>query len=151
MPIQNDMTEKLKAAMRAKDKRALGIIRMLKSRMKETTTAAGFSGEVNDELWLKVIRSYAKQQQKAIALYEKAGDDGVEHIEEIRWELAWMAPYMPKSADEATIRGWVDEAIAGLGGKESARFGAVMGAVMKAHKGEATPNVVRQIVQDALG
>lgn len=150
MPIQDELNEKLKAAMRAKDKPALNLIRMIKSRMTETTTAAGFSGEVNDDLWLEVIRSYAKQQEKAIALYEKAGDEGAEHIDSIKWELAWLEPYMPRSVDAATVRGWVDAIIAGLGGKESAKFGAVMGAVMKAHKGEATPALVREVVQDAL-
>lgn len=150
MPIQEDLQNKLKAAMRAKDKPALNLIRMLKSRMKETTTAAGFDGEVDDALWLKVIRSYAKQQEKAIGLYEKAGDEGAEHIEGIKWELAWLEPYMPKQADAATIRGWVDDAIAGLGGAENAKFGAVMGAVMKAHKGEANPGQVRQVIQAAL-
>lgn len=150
MSIEADLNAKLKAAMRAKDKPALNLIRMIKSRLKETTTTAGFDGEVNDDLWLKVIRSYAKQQQKAIALYEKAGDEGAEHIAGIKWELEWMQPYLPQSADAATVRGWVDAAIAGLGGKENARFGAVMGAVMKAHKGEAEPATVRQVVQAAL-
>ncbi|MGK0358747.1 MAG: hypothetical protein ACI9U2_001040 [Bradymonadia bacterium] len=150
MSIQQDFTDKLKAAMRAKDKQGLLLIRMIKSRVTETTTAAGFEGEVDDALWLKVIRSYAKQQQKAIALYEKAGADGQSAIDDINWELNWLEPYMPKSVDAATVRIWVDEVIAGLGGKDSANFGAVMGAVMKAHKGEATPTLVREVVQAAL-
>lgn len=150
MSIEQDFTDKLKAAMRAKDKQGLLLIRMIKSRVKETTTAANFEGEVDDALWLKVIRSYAKQQQKAIALYEKAGDDGLAAIEGIKWELNWLEPYMPKSVDAATVRVWVDEVIAGLGGKDNANFGAVMGAVMKAHKGEATPILIRETVQAAL-
>ena len=150
MSIAQDFTDKLKAAMRAKDKQALMLIRMIKSRVKETTTAANFEGEVDDALWLKVIRSYAKQQSKAIALYEKAGDEGASAIADIKWELAWLAPYMPKSVDAATVRVWVDEVIEGLGGKDNANFGAVMGAVMKAHKGEAAPTLVRETVQAAL-
>ena len=150
MSIEQDFTDQLKAAMRAKDKQSLNLIRMIKSRVKEATTTAGFEGEIDDALWLKVIRSYAKQQQKAIALYEKGGEDGQAAIDEIKWELEWMAPYMPKSVDAATVRVWVEEVIAGLGGKDNAQFGAVMGAVMKAHKGEATPVLVREAVQAAL-
>ena len=38
MAIQDDLNQQLKAAMRAKDKPTLNLIRMLKSKMTEKTT-----------------------------------------------------------------------------------------------------------------
>ncbi len=150
MSIEQQLNDRLKQAMRARDQRMLNLVRMLKSRMTERTTASGFSGAVDDDLWIDVIASYAKSQAKAIDQYKAAGAAGAEHVELIEWELAATEEWLPKKADEATVRGWVDAAIAGLGGKENAKLGAVMGAVMKAHKADVEPAMVRQLVQEAL-
>ncbi len=150
MSIFDAVTDQMKDAMRARDARTLDVIRMLKSKLSQETTKAGFSGEVNDALWVKVISAYAKSQRKAVAVYERAGEAGRDHIAQINWELAFVGQWLPKMADEATVRGWVGEAIDGLGGKEKANLGAVMGTVMKAHKGEADPNLVRKLVQAQL-
>ncbi len=150
MAIQDEISRQMKDAMRARDARTLDVIRMLKYQMGRETTKAGFAGEVDDTLWLKVITAYAKSQRKAVATYERAGEAGQAHIEQINWELEFVGQWLPKMADEATVRGWVQEAIDGLGGKEKAVMGAVMGSVMKAHKGDADPNMVRKLVQALL-
>jgi uncharacterized protein YqeY len=150
MPIQEDLNARMKDAMRARDKQLLGLIRMLKSKMGEKTTGTGFSGEVDDALWVDVISSYAKSQQKALVQFEAADRARAdEHIEQIKWELSAVEEWLPKKADEATVRGWVQEAVDGLGGP-GAHFGAVMGSVIKAHKGEVDPGMVRKIVEEVL-
>ncbi len=150
MSIQQTLNDQLKAAMRARDKRTLNLVRMLKSKMTETTTTKGFSGEVDDALWLSVITAYHKQQKKALEQYEAIGEAAAEHIDEIKFELGALEQFLPKQADEATTRQWVAEAVEGAGGKDSAKLGAVMGAVMKAHKGEVDASLVRQLVAEAL-
>ena len=150
MSIQDDLNTQMKAAMRAKDKQLLGLIRMLKSKMGEKTTSKSFSGEVNDALWLEVISSYAKSQKKALAQFEGIDrPEAAEHVTQIQWELNAVDQWLPKKADEATVRGWVAEAVSGLGGP-GAHMGAVMGAVMKAHKSEVDPGMVRALVEEAL-
>lgn len=150
MSIEAQLTQRMKDAMRAKDKRTLGLIRMIKSKMTETRTAAGFDGTVDDALWLKVIQSYAKSQAKALKIYQDLGEAGAEHAEQLTWEVAALQEWLPQKADEATTRGWVNDAVAGMGGKERAKFGAVMGAVMKAHKADVDPALVRTLVKEAL-
>ena len=151
MAIQDDITQQLKTAMRNKDKQTLNLLRMLKSKLTERLTAPGFSGEVTDELWLDVITRYAKSQKKALATYENAeGESAAAHAEQIKWELDAVQAWLPKKADSAVVRGWVEEAIAGCGGAENAHLGRVMGAVMKAHKGEAEPSLVREIAEGIL-
>ncbi len=151
MSIEADMTARMKDAMRARDKRLLGVIRMVKSRVQEARTAAGFDGNDGDELWQSVIEAYAKSQKKARAQYADVGEAGASHVEQIDYELSVLEEWLPKKADEATVQGWVDAAIAGLGGKERAKFGAVMGAVMKAHKADVEPAMVRDLVKKSLG
>ncbi len=151
MSIGDRLTQQMKDSMRARDRRTLDLVRMLKSRMTERTTKKGFDGEVDDALWIQVIGSYAKSQAKAIDQFRAAGDAGIPHIEQIEFEVAFCETYLPKKADEAQTRAWVEAAIAGLGGAEQAKLGAVMGAVMKGHKGEADAQLVRGIAQELLG
>ena len=150
MSMDQKLTETLKTAMRNRDKPMLGLVRMLKSKMTETRTRPGFNREVDDTLWLEVIESYARSQQKALVQYEEIGAAGQEHIDQLQWELETLKQWLPTKADEATVRVWVDEAIAGLGGKDGANFGQVMGAVMKNHKKDVEPTMVRNLVQAAL-
>lgn len=151
MPIEADLNTKLKAAMRARDKDTLGLVRMLKSKMTERTTSAGFSGDVDDALWLEVIEAYAKSQQKALEQFKELGEAGAEHVAALEWELTAMEEFLPKKADEATTRAWAQAAIDGMGGPENAKLGQVMGAVMKAHKADVDASLVRQIVAELLG
>ena len=151
MSMEQKLNDTLKDAMRNRDKPMLGLVRMLKSKMTEVRTKPGFDKEVNDALWLEVIASYARSLKKALVQYEEIGDAASEHIEEIQWEVSTMEQWLPRKADESTVKGWVDEAVNGLGGKENANFGQVMGAVMKAHKQDVDPTMVRNLVQAALG
>lgn len=148
--IGDRLTAQMKDSMRARDQRTLDLVRMLKSRMGEKTTQKGFSGEVDDALWLQVIGAYAKSQKKAIDTYRAAGDAGLPHIEQIEFELAFCDTYLPQVADAAQTRAWVETAIAGLGGAENAKLGAVMGTVMKGHRGAADATLVREIAAELL-
>ena len=151
MPIQDELNARLKDAMRAKDKQMLNLIRMLKSRMTQKTTAPGFSREVDDALWTEVIVAYAKSQSKALSQFEGIDREGAfEHIEQIKWELQALEEWLPSKADEATVRGWVQEVLDGMGGP-GAPFGAVMGAVMRAHKNEVDPAMLRAIIEEKIG
>jgi uncharacterized protein len=148
MSIKEQLNSKLKDAMRAKDQQTLNFVRMLKAKMTETTTKKGFSGEIDDALWIDVIGKYAKGQKKALVQYENLeGEAAAEHAVQIQWEIDACDEWLPTLADETTVRGWVQTAIDGLGGK-GAHFGAVMGAVMKNHKDAVDPGMVRRLVEE---
>ena len=67
-----------------------------------------------------------------------------------RAELEVILGYLPKQADEATVREWVKAAIAETGAKSGKDVGKVMGAVMKAHKGDVDGNEARRIAAELL-
>ncbi|MEE2645131.1 MAG: GatB/YqeY domain-containing protein [Myxococcota bacterium] len=145
------VNDQMKSAMRAKDKARVLLMRQLKSAVQEALTSKGFSGEEDDALWSKVIESYAKNQKKVLQQYEALGEAGETHCAQLRWELEALEPFLPKRADEATTRAWVAEIIAGLGDRETLKLGPIMGQVMRAHKDEADPALVRRCVAEALG
>lgn len=58
--------------------------------------------------------------------------------------------FLPKLADEAKTRAWIDEAIAQTGAAGAKDVGKVMGALMKAHKGAIDGDLARHLVQERL-
>ena len=67
-----------------------------------------------------------------------------------RAELAVVQEFLPSLADEAQTRGWVEEAIAASGAASPGDMGRVMGALMKAHKGDIDGNIAKKIAQELL-
>jgi uncharacterized protein YqeY len=59
--------------------------------------------------------------------------------------------FLPSLADEATTRRFVEEAIAASGASKPGDVGRVMGALMKAHKGEVDGTLARRLATELLG
>src|SRR5207245_9425521 len=87
MAIEQQLTDTLTQAIRAKDTRTADVVRMLKTRLQERRTAKGFTGQVDDALLLDGIGAYRKQLQKALAEYEKLGERGAAHAAQLRFEI----------------------------------------------------------------
>ena len=68
-----------------------------------------------------------------------------------RAERAVIESFLPKLADEATTRAWVDAAIAESGATSAKDLGKVMGALMKAHKADVDGNLARRLAAERLG
>ena len=150
MSLEQTINDRMKDAMRSKDRRTAVLMRMIKSKVTERVTSKSYRGEEGDTLWQGVIESYVKAARKTLADYQALGADGAEHADQVQWEIDTLQEYMPQLADADQTRQWVREAIENLGGAGSAVVGRVMGEVMKAHKGEVDPGLTRQIAQEEL-
>ena len=150
MSLDSQLTETLKTAMRSKNRPLLNLVRMLKTKMTEKTTKGGFSGEVDDALWLEVIMAYEKSQKKALIQYQDIGEAASEQVAELSWEIDQLQTWLPQKASREQIVIWVNEAIETLGGKEGVHAGRVIGQVMKLHKDVVDASVVRDCVTAAL-
>ena len=103
--------------------------------MTRAKTAPGFSGQVDDELYRKVISSYVKKMAKAKAEYEAAGDRGKEMAEKLSWEIDYLSRWMPQTLGEEETRALVREAIAELGvSGDPQAVGRVVGHLMKSRR-----------------
>jgi uncharacterized protein len=149
--IEQRINDRMKDAMRVKDALTKDLMRMIKSRVLEQVTSKGYKGEEGDALWLGVIEAYVKASQKTLSEYEALGDAGAEHATQVRWEIGALQEYLPQRADEATTEAWVREAIEAAGGAGAAKIGAVLGLVMKSHKADVEPALVRAIAERLLG
>jgi uncharacterized protein len=150
MSIEAQITDLLKAAMRAKDAQTADCIRMIKTKHMERRTAAGFKGPLDDSLWLDVIASYQKQLRKSREEYVAVGVRGADALPQLDFEIAFCAKLLPKPASDDEVRTAVRETLARLGLSDAKSAGRVVGEIMKANKGKFEPSAVKRIVDEEL-
>ncbi len=150
MAIKEALDARFKEAMRNKDRRVLDVIRMVRARVTEARTAPGFDGEVDDALYQHVVERYVRELEKSLAEFESLGERGADAVAKIRFELEFLRPFLPARLDEEATRSLVAQTIEETGATSRKDFGRVMGAIMKAHRGEVDPALVRKLVEEAL-
>lgn len=150
MALAQQLDDTLKSAIKGKDTRTANVVRMLKTRLTERTTAKAFSGQVDDPLVLDVIGAYRKQLQKALAEYEKLGDRGAAQAGELRFEIEFCERFLPKGMDEAALRALVAERLERLGITDAKQTGRLVGDVMKTHKGQVEAVDVKRVAEELL-
>ena len=150
MALPQQLDETLKSAIKDKDSRTANVVRMLKTRLAERTTAKGFGGQVDDALVVDVIGAYRKQLQKALAEYEKLGDRGAAQASELRFEIEFCERFLPKGMDEAALRALVGERLKALAITDVKQTGRLVGDVMKTHKGQVEAADVKRVAEELL-
>jgi hypothetical protein len=148
--LAQQLDETLKGAIKDKDIRTANVVRMLKTRLAERTTAKGFSGQVDDALVLDVIGAYRKQLQKALGEYDKLGERGADQAAELRFEIEFCERFLPKGMDEAALRALVAERLKALGITDAKQAGRLVGDVMKTHKGRVEAAEVKRVAEELL-
>lgn len=151
MTLEETLNVRLKEAMRAKNTRETSVLRMVKTEAQAAKTAPGFKGETDDAFWKEVIVRYVKKQARARDEFEKAGEAGREKIEEIDYEIEYFSEFLPKKMGEAEVRELVRRAIEETHAVGPKMVGKVIGFVMKAHKEEVDPAMVKEIAAKELG
>lgn len=150
MTLEQQLTDTLTQAIKAKDGRTANVVRMIKTRIQERRTAKGASGQVDDALVLDVIAAYRKQLQKALAEYDRAGEKGAAQAAVLRFEIEFCERHLPKTMDEAAVRALVTERIAALGVSDPKQVGRLVGDIMKTHKGQVEAADVKRVAEELL-
>ncbi len=148
MAIVDDVTSQMKDAMRAKDALRLATLRSMRSAFLNEMKRDG-SDSVSDTVCETLLRKLEKQRKESIDAFTRGGREEMAATE--RAELAVIQEFLPRLADEAQTRRWVEAAIAETGASGPKEMGKVMGALMKAHKADLDGNLAREIVQELLG
>jgi len=150
MSLEQELTNRLRQAIKDRDGRTADVVRMLKTRLQERRTAKGFSGEIDDALVLDVIGAYRKQLQKAIGEYDKVGERGAAQAAQLRFEQEFCESYLPKGMDEAAVRALVQERLTALGIADAKQVGRLVGDIMKTRKGQVEAGDVKRIAAELL-
>lgn len=146
MSLRDQVTEDMKAAMRAKDSFRLGTIRLLLAAVKQKEVDERVV--VDDTMMVSIIDKLIKQRKDSVTAYVQAQRQDLADKESD--EIKVLEAYLPQrlSADEITAA--VAAIVSSLGAKGPGDMGKVMGAVKAQLAGKADMGLVSQAVKTAL-
>jgi hypothetical protein len=149
MSFQQRIDSDLKEAMKAKDALRLGVVRMLKSALKNAAIEKhGVTGELDDADAMAVVRKQVKQRQDSIEGFLKGNRPDLADQEKAEYEI--LSQYLPKQLGPEEVAKLVAEAIAEAGATSKAQMGAVMKIAQGKAAGRADGKALSQEVQRQL-
>lgn len=144
--ISVTMQQEVIAAMKAKDKARLGVLRMLQAAVKQVEVDQ--RKELEDEDVLKVLTSYGRKVRDQISSYGDAGRAELKEAAEA--ELAIVAEFLPAELTDDELGAIVAAAVAETGATGPQDMGKVMKAVLAQTAGRADGGRVSALVKQAL-
>lgn len=144
MGLKEQIVSDMKDAMRAKDTKRLGTIRMLTAAMKQKEVDERI--ELNDQQILVIIEKMIKQRKDSISQFEAGGRPDLADNEKA--EVDVLSVYMPAALSAEEIEREVAEAVKGAAGPQD--MGKVMGVLKARLAGRADMSVVSALVKKNL-
>jgi uncharacterized protein YqeY len=146
MSLKQQITEDMKAAMRAKETARLGAIRLLLAAMKQREVDERI--ELTDTDVVSIIEKMLKQRRDSISQFEAAGRQDLVDIE--KFEVEVLQTYMPQQLSEAEVNAAIAEAIAATGAAGPQDMGKVMGVIKPKLAGRADMGKVSGLIKAQL-
>lgn len=122
MSIKNQIEKDFIEAYKEKDAFTSGVLRLLKSSIKNTEIAN--KNELTDDETIAVLRKELKQRKETAAEYTKANKE--EMAEKEILEAQVIEKYLPKQLDKDQLNAAVEEAIANVNATSIQDMGKVM-------------------------
>jgi len=146
MSLKTRINEEMKAALKAKDARRLGAVRLALAAVKQREIDD--RKELSDAEVIGVVEKMIKQRRDSIAQYTAGGRKDLADQEQ--FEIDVLAAYLPQQASAAEVEAVIAEAIASTGAKGAADMGKVMGQVKAKLAGRADMGQVSARVKAKL-
>jgi uncharacterized protein YqeY len=146
MSLKTQLTDDMKAAMKAGDKTRLGVIRLVNAAIKQREVDERI--ELDDAQVLAVLEKMVKQRRDSISQFDAAGRDDLSAIE--RTEMAIIEHYLPARLGEAAILDAIDTAMAETGASGPADMGKLMAVLKPRLAGQADMGEVSKLVKQRL-
>lgn len=121
MSLQQRITEDMKSAMKARDSKTLGAIRLLLAAIKQK--------EVDERITLAdadivaIMDKMLKQRRDSITQYELANRQDL--VEQEKFEMTVLETYMPKALSENEIQALIEQAL-DMHGRSMQSMGKIM-------------------------
>jgi uncharacterized protein YqeY len=147
MSLKVQITEDMKAAMRAKDSARLNAVRLLLAAMKQREVDERI--ELSDTQVIEVIEKMLKQRRDSISQYEAANRHDLADAE--KYEVGVLTNYLPQPLSELEVSSLLDTAIAGTGASGVKDMGKVMALVKPQILGRADVGRVSALIKARLG
>jgi uncharacterized protein YqeY len=144
--LKNQITDDMKAAMRAKESGKLSTIRLILAEIKRREVDERI--ELDDAQTVAIVEKMIKQRKDSITQFEAGGRADLADIEKA--ELVVLANYMPAGLSEEEVAAEVAAAVAASGAAGPQDMGKVMGILKPKLAGRADMTAVSAQVKKAL-
>jgi uncharacterized protein YqeY len=148
MSLQKQVMDKMKEAMKAKNKVALQALRAVKSAFLLAKTETGVQEELTEEQELKIIQKQVKQRKDSAAIFIK--QDRQDLADPELAEIAVLEQFLPEALSEEKIEEVVLAIISKIGASGMKDMGKVMGMVTKELSGQADGKIISTLVKKNL-
>lgn len=152
MGLRERFNEQMKEAMRAKDQKRLGTIRLILAALKERDIASRTETSregVSDEEILTLLAKMVKQREESAAAYEGGGRPELAQAE--RDEIGVIKAFMPQQLTEIEMKAAIAEAVSQAGAASLKDMGKVMGLLKERYPGRMDFAKAGAAVKAALG
>ena len=146
MSLKQQLTDDMKAVMKAGEKDRLAVIRLINAAIKQREVDERI--ELDDAAVLAVLEKMVKQRKDSVTQFEAANREDLAAIE--RAELAVIDTYLPAKLGEAEILSAIDAAIAETGATGPADMGKLMGVLKPRLAGQADMGQVSALIKKKL-
>ena len=146
MSLKDQITDDMKAAMRAKESERLTTIRLLIAEIKRKEVDERI--ELTDTQVLAVVEKMLKQRKDSITQFENGGRQDLADKE--KSELTVLSAYMPAGLSDEEVAAEVAAAVAASGAAGPQDMGKVMGILKPKLAGRADMTAVSAQVKKAL-
>ncbi|AVQ08529.1 TPA: GatB/YqeY domain-containing protein [Xanthomonas vasicola pv. zeae] len=146
MPLKQQLTDDMKAAIKSGDKHSLGVIRLINAAIKQKEVDERI--EMDDAAVIAVLDKMVKQRKDSVTQFEAAAREDLAQIE--REEIVVIERYLPAKMGEAEIVAAIQAAISETGASSPADIGKLMGALKPKLAGQADMGLVSTLVKQHL-
>jgi uncharacterized protein YqeY len=146
MSLRQQITEDMKAAMRAGDNKRRDAIRLLQAAIKQREVDERI--ELDDAAVVAVIEKMLKQRRDSISQYEAAKRQDLADAE--KYEVDVLQNYMPQPLNDSEIEEALAEVIAATGAQGQQDMGKVMALLKPKLAGRADMGKVSSLVKAKL-
>ena len=147
MSLKVQISDDMKAAMRAKDSARLSALRLLLAAIKQREVDERI--ELDDAAVVAVVDKMLKQRRDSVAQYEAAQRFDLASAE--RFEIDVLTAYKPAGLSTEQITTIIDTAVATTGASTPADMGKLMAAIKPQLAGKADMTEVSRLVKSRLG
>ncbi len=146
MKLADKLFTDQKAAMKAREKFRLSVLRMVRAELQNAVIAKKAPLTAEEEL--EILTREVKKRKESLGDYKKSGREDL--VKDLEQEIEILGTYLPEQLSAERLEEMVQEAITETGAESMKDMGKVMSYLMPRVKGKADGSLVREIVEEKL-
>jgi uncharacterized protein len=152
MGLRDTLMNSVKEAMKSREQKRLGTLRLIQAAIKDKDIAARTEESregISDDEILALFSKMIKSREDSIALYEQGGRPELAEAE--RAEIALIREFMPRQLDDTETKAAVAAIVAETGAASLKDMGKVMAALKERYTGTMDFGKAGGLVKAQLG